>query len=91
MDVPVADKRRDGRLCDVPHTRRRLGLRGATAEVDEKSLRYRFAGVLPGRGYRKLMSRLVASRQEYFAIDRAIRNVWYREGRTGSTVTSEPA
>jgi hypothetical protein len=54
-----------------------------TADVNEKSLRYRLATVLPGRGYRKLISRLVASQQEYFAIDRAIRNVWYGEGGTG--------
>ncbi len=55
-----------------------------TADVNEKSLRYRLASVLPGRGYRKLISRLVASQQEYFAIDRAIRNVWYGEGGTGA-------
>jgi hypothetical protein len=54
-----------------------------TADVNEKSLRYRIATVLPGRGYRKLISRLVASQQEYFAIDRAMRNVWYGEGGTG--------
>jgi hypothetical protein len=54
-----------------------------TADVNEKSLRYRLATVLPGRGYRKLISRLVASQQEYFAIERAMRNVWYGEGGTG--------
>jgi hypothetical protein len=46
--------------------------------VDNKSLRYRLASVLPGRGYRKLLSRIVASQDEYFALDRALRNLWYQ-------------
>jgi hypothetical protein len=49
-------------------------------DVDMKSLRYRLATVLPGRGYRKLVSRMVASQAEYYAIDRAVRNVWYGTG-----------
>jgi hypothetical protein len=57
---------------------------GVKADVNVKSLQYQLASVLPGRGYRKLISRLVASQQEYFAIDRAIRNVWYGDDRNGS-------
>jgi hypothetical protein len=51
-------------------------------DVDAKSLRYRLATLLPGRGYRKLLARMIASQEEYYAIDRAIRNVWYGTGRS---------
>jgi hypothetical protein len=49
-------------------------------EVDEKALRFRLASILPGRGYRKLLSRVVAAQDEYFALDRALANLWYRDG-----------
>ena len=49
------------------------------ADVDEKALRYRFASVLPGRGYRKMLSRMVAAQAEYIALERAVRNLWYRD------------
>jgi hypothetical protein len=48
------------------------------ADIDEKALRYRLASVLPGRGYRKMLSRVVAAQAEYFALERAVRNLWYR-------------
>jgi hypothetical protein len=47
-------------------------------EVNQEALRFRLASILPGRGYRKLLSKVVASQDEYFALDRALRNVWYR-------------
>jgi hypothetical protein len=49
-------------------------------KLDDKALRFRLASILPGRGYRKLLSRLVASQSEYFALNRALRNLWYRGG-----------
>jgi hypothetical protein len=49
-------------------------------EVDEKALRFQLASILPGRGYRKLLSRVVAAQDEYFALDRGLRNLWYRDG-----------
>ena len=49
-------------------------------EVDEKALRFRLASILPGRGYRKLLFRIVASQDEYYAVDLALRNIWYCGG-----------
>jgi hypothetical protein len=49
-------------------------------EVDENALRFRLASILPGRGYRKLLSRIVAAENEYQAVDLALRNIWYRGG-----------
>jgi hypothetical protein len=46
--------------------------------VDDKALRFRLASVLPGRGYRKLLSRIAASQDEYFDLDLALKNLWYR-------------
>jgi hypothetical protein len=45
--------------------------------VDDRALRFRLASVLPGRGFRRLVTRLVLAQQEYFALDRALRNLWY--------------
>lgn len=49
----------------------------ATADIN--ALTFRIASILPGRGFRKLVSRLVLTQQEYFALDRAIRNLWYHK------------
>jgi len=49
----------------------------AGATVDDRALRFRLASVLPGRGFRRLVTRLVLAQQEYFALDRALRNLWY--------------
>jgi hypothetical protein len=49
-------------------------------EVDVKALRFRLASILPGRGYRKLLARIVATQDEYHDVDLALRNVWYRGG-----------
>jgi hypothetical protein len=49
----------------------------ARATVDDRALRYRLASILPGRGFRRLVTRLVLAQQEYFALDRALRNLWY--------------
>jgi hypothetical protein len=49
----------------------------ARATVDDRTLRYRLASVLPGRGFRRLVTRLVLAQNEYFALDRALRNLWY--------------
>ncbi|MGH2747985.1 MAG: hypothetical protein ACRDKB_08690 [Actinomycetota bacterium] len=49
-------------------------------EVDSKSLRFRLASVLPGRGYRKLLQRIVAAEDDYIDLDLALRDLWYRGG-----------
>lgn len=49
----------------------------AGATVDERALRFRLASVLPGRGSRRLVIRLAMAQQEYFALDRTLRNLWY--------------
>jgi hypothetical protein len=45
--------------------------------VDDRALRFRLASVLPGRGFRRLVTRLVLAQQEYLALDQALRNLWY--------------
>lgn len=52
------------------------------ADVDQKALRIRLSSILPGRGYRKLLIRVVAAQDEYFALDRSLRNRWYRGTNT---------
>jgi hypothetical protein len=49
-------------------------------EVDTRALRFQLTSILPGRGYRKLLTRVVVAQHEYFALDRALRNLWYRGG-----------
>jgi hypothetical protein len=58
-----------------------LALKG---KVDDEALRFRLASVLPGRGYRKLLSRIAASQAEYFDLDLALRNLWYRKANSGT-------
>jgi hypothetical protein len=50
-------------------------------DVDERALRFRLAWILPGRGYRKLLSRVVAAQDEYLDLDRPLANLWYRGDR----------
>jgi hypothetical protein len=49
------------------------------AEIDEKAIGFRIASILPGRGFRRLVTRLVLAQDEYHAVDMAVRNLWYHQ------------
>jgi len=47
--------------------------------ADWKALGFRIASILPGRGFRRLVTRLVLAQDEYHAVDMAVRNLWYHQ------------
>jgi hypothetical protein len=49
------------------------------SEIDEKAIGFRLASILPGRGFRRLVTRLVLAQDEYHAVDMAVRNLWYHQ------------
>lgn len=53
--------------------------------VDDRALRYRLASVLPGRGFRRLATRLILAQHEYFALDRSLRNLWYTQFKSAGS------